>query len=79
MPLVQEAPSNRSVRPNRIVVDVLLLDQNARFTEAIEQFAIKEWIAKLAAEALDIAVLDWPTWLDQDVTNPVGLRPCLIY
>ena len=72
-------PSNRSVRPNRIVADTLLLDQNARFTEALEQFAIEEWIAKLAAEALDAAVLRWPAWLDQDVTNPVGLRPSVIY
>jgi len=50
--------------PNGVVMDAPLLDQNARFTQAVEQLAVQELFMEFALEALPVTVLPRAAGLD---------------
>ena len=45
-------------------MDAPLLDQNARFIQAVEQFAIQELISKFPIKTFTVTVLPRAAWLD---------------
>ena len=50
--------------PNGVVMDAPLLDQNARFIQAVEQFAIQELVSEFSVETFTVTVLPRAAWLD---------------
>ena len=53
------------MRPDGVVVLAPLLDDNLCFFQAVEDFAVEQFIAKLAVEGLAVAVLPWTAWFDE--------------
>ena len=67
--------ANAAVRPNLVVVPTPCGNLGACLAHALEPVLIEALVAELAVEALDVAVLHGPAWLDQDVPDVVFLRP----
>ena len=53
------------MRPDGVVVDTPLLDQDLGLTQAAEQFAIEQLVPEPSIEAFDVAVLPRAAWLDE--------------
>jgi hypothetical protein len=52
-------------------------DRGPGLRQRLEPMAVQAFVPELAVEALDLAVLHWPAWLNQDVANAMGLCPAL--
>jgi len=63
------------VRPDLVVVLPPDSDGGSGLVQRLEPVLVQTLITKLAVEALNIAVLHWPPWFDQDVPNAMALRP----
>ena len=64
-----------SVRSHFVVIEPPSLDLFARLVQILEPVLLQTLIAEAAIQALDVAVLHGPPWLDQDVSNTVSLSP----
>lgn len=64
------------MRSNLVVVLPPGRDGVPGLRQRIEPLLVEAFVPELAVETLDITVLHRATRLYQDVTNPVGLRPC---
>ena len=67
--------ANAAVRPNLVVVPTPCGNLGACLAHALEPVLIEALVAELAVEALDVAVLHGPSWLDQEMPHAMGLRP----
>jgi hypothetical protein len=47
------------MRPDRVVVDAPLLDQDLRLSQAVEDFAIQQLVAEPGIEAFAVSVFLW--------------------
>ena len=66
---------NASVGPHLVVVQPPCRDLFARLVQRLEPVLVQALVAEPAIEALDVAVLHGPAWLDQDVPDAMRLRP----
>ena len=57
-------PADGSMRPNGVVMNAPLLDQDPCLVQAVEQFPVQELVTEFAVEALAIAVLPRAARLD---------------
>ena len=48
-------------------------DRGPGLRQRREPMVVQAFVPELAVEALDVAVLHWPAWLNQDATNRMGL------
>ena len=64
-----------AVRTYFVVVAPPACDFQARIGQAGEPVFVQALVAERAVEALDVAVLHWTAWLDQQVDDLVLLRP----
>jgi hypothetical protein len=62
-----------AVRPDLVVVLPLGGDRGPGLRQHLESMVVQAFVPELAVEALDVAVLNWPAWLNQDVANAMGL------
>ena len=67
--------SQRAVWPDLVVVLAPVGDLLAGLGQGLEPLFVEAFIAELAIEALDVAVLHGPAGLNQDVAHTVGMRP----
>ena len=65
----------RRVRPDRVVVLAPLLDDDLCFSQAVEDFTIKQFITELAVERLAVAVLPRAAWFDEQGFGPDLRQP----
>jgi hypothetical protein len=70
-------PLATAVRPDLVVVLPPGGDRGPGLRQRLEPMAVQAFVPELAVEALDVAVLHWPAWLNQDVANAIGLCPAL--
>src|SRR6185312_9920345 len=70
----RDAP-DAAVRPDLVVV--LPPDRGGApgLVQGLEPLLVQVLVPELAVEALDVAVLHGPAWLDQDVANAMGIGP----
>src|SRR4051812_37248894 len=64
-----------AVGPDLVVVLPPDSDRGTSLMQRLEPVLVQAFVAELAVEALDVAVLHWPSRLDQNVPNAVCLRP----
>jgi len=64
-----------TVRPDLVEVLPPNGDGRSSLRQCLEPVLVQALVAKLAVEALDVAVLHRPARLDQEMANAVGLRP----
>ena len=64
-----------AVGPHFVVVEPPCRDLFARLVQRLEPVLVQALVAEPAVEALDVAVLHGPPWLDQKVSNAVALCP----
>src|ERR1017187_9898763 len=64
-----------AVRPDLVVVLAPFRQGDTRLVQVLEPVLVEAFVAKLAVEAFDVAVLHGPARLDQQVPDVVGLRP----
>ena len=64
-----------AVRPDLVVVLAPGDSGRSGLAQRLEPLLIQALVPELAVEALDIAVLHGPAWLDQDVPHAVAVRP----
>jgi hypothetical protein len=67
--------ADAAVRPDFVVV--LSPDGGGRssLVQRLEPLLVQALVPELSVEALDVAVLHGPAWLDQNVANTVAVRP----
>ena len=63
------------VRPDLVVVLTTQRDARSGLLQRLEPFLVQALVPELSVEALDVAVLHRPAWLDQDVPDAVAVRP----
>jgi hypothetical protein len=68
--------SEAAVWPDLAVVLPPVCRGAAGLLQRFEPLLVQVFISELAVEALDVAVLRGPAWLDQDVADAVGVGPC---
>lgn len=73
--LSRRNPVNRSVRSDLVVVLAPDGDDLAGLGQGFEPVLIEAFIPELAVEALDVGVLSWLAWLNQDVLYASCLHP----
>src|SRR5665811_1980997 len=64
-----------AVRPDFVVVLPPGGDGGSGLRQCLEPMLVQAFVPELAVKALDVTVLHRPARLDQDVANPMGLRP----
>ena len=68
-------PTQDAVRPDFVVVCAPLSDALSGLWHGLKQLLVQALVTKLDIEALDVAVLLWPSWLNQDVAHAMGRCP----
>ncbi len=68
-------PSDAAVRAHLVVIPAPLGDLGACLVQGREPVLVQTLVAEPPVEALDVAVLHGPPWLDQDVPDAVALGP----
>lgn len=58
------------MRPPLVVLIPPALDQHLGFLQRVEDLPIQELIPQLAARALDVPLLPWAPWLDEQCQGP---------
>jgi len=64
-----------AVRANLVVITPPIGDHGPGLLERLEPVLVQAFVAESPVEALDVAVLHGPAWLDQDVPDAATLRP----
>ena len=59
----------------RVVVAPPVFDHDLCLLQCVEDFAVEQFIAQLAVEALAVAVLPWAAWFDVGGLSPDGSDP----
>lgn len=59
-----------------VVVTTPGRDLRASLLQCLESTLVQALIPEAPVEALDVAVLQGTTWLNEDVSDPMVLRPC---
>ena len=67
-------PAQAAVRPDFVVVCAPLSDVFSGLWQGLKPLLVQALVTKLAIEALDVAVLHGPSWLNQDVAH--AMRRC---
>ena len=67
-------PAQAAVRPDFVVVCAPLSDAFSGLWQGLKPLLVQALVTKLAIEALDVAVLHGPSWLNQDVAH--AMRRC---
>ena len=75
--LVRGPVAKRAVRTTFIVFDTPALQDNARFAQIAEEFAVEAFIAQLVVKALNMPVLPRAPGLDVKRLYLLGLQPVL--
>jgi len=65
-----------AVRPNLVVVLPPGGDGRSCLVQRLEPVVVQAFVAELAIEAFDVAVLHWPARLNQNVPDSMALCPC---
>ena len=64
------AIAQSAVRPDGIVVDAPLLDQDLGFPQAVEDFAVQQFVPEPGVEAFSVSILPGRTWFDVGCLGP---------
>ena len=76
--LFRRAIAKRAVRPTRVVLDPVLLDDHSRLRQAAKDLPVQAFVPQLIVEALDVAVLPGRPGLDVDRPDPLRLYPVAV-
>ena len=68
-------PSDAAVGPHLVVVPPPGRNLLARLVQRLEPVLVEALVPEAPVEALDVAVLHGPSWLDQEMPHAMGLRP----
>ena len=62
--------------PHSVVVPAPGFDHSLGFLESVEDFAVEQFIAQLAVEALAVAILPGAAWFDLGGLGAHSSNPC---
>ena len=75
--LARGAIAKRTVRTTLVIFDAPAFQDNARFVQIAEEFAVEAFIARLVVKALNVSVLPRAPGLDVKRLDLLGLQPVL--
>jgi hypothetical protein len=68
-----------AMRPDLIVMPTPHLDQHLCPLQSVEDFPVQKLVSQLTVEALDVSVLPWTTWFDEQGLNIQPMKPLSKY